>query len=161
MDQDKHDRGSDSRADLCHNSAWEEVARGAAHAGHHHHLDVEERPGDDPGGHHEGPAPRHAEDHVRAGERRGQDIRGEQAARHHQRKHDRAPGAGEEEGEEGHQGVGHGAEGDVGLDGGLDGGQRSVREAAHQELHQPQGVDGGLSVGYDLAAKFVFTSLFS
>ena len=44
---------------------------------------------------------------------------------------------------------------------GLDGGQRFVREAAHQELHQPQGVDGGLSVGYDLAAKFVFTSLFS
>ena len=128
MDQEKHDRG-----------------RGAAHAGHHT-LDVEERPGDDPGGHHEGPAPRHAEDHVRAGERRGQDIRGEQAARHHQRKHDRAPGAGEEEGEEGHQGVGHGTEGDVGLDGG----QRSVREAAHQELHQPQGVDGGLSFSLSL-----------
>ena len=73
IDQDKHDCGSDSRADLCHNSAWEEVARGAAHA-RHHHLDVgEERPG----GHHEGPAPRHAEDHVRAGERRGQDVRGE------------------------------------------------------------------------------------
>ena len=119
IDQDKHDLGSDSRADLCHNSAWEEVARGAAHA-RHHHLDVGEvRPGGDPGTH-------------------------------------------LEEDEEGHQGVGHGAEGDVGGAGvGLDGGQRSVREAAHQELHQPQGVDGGLSVGYDLAAKFVFTSLFS
>ena len=76
---------STSRADLCHNSAYEEVARDAAHARHHHRDVGEERPDGDPGDHHEGPAPCHTEDHVRAGERRGPDVRGEQAARHRQR----------------------------------------------------------------------------